>query len=75
MCQIPQCLDPEARRVGNRAHLRIRENVLQQWDQCQADCWTLRLWISVFGSGLETFRRGLLQSQARYRGAALSYGV
>lgn len=35
-CQIPQCLDPEASRVGNRAHLLIGENVLKQWDKCQA---------------------------------------
>lgn len=59
VCQIPQCLDAEARRVGNGAHLRLGEGVLKQGDKCQAGSWALCRDICL-GAGLETFRGGLL---------------
>lgn len=41
VCQIPQCLHPEGRRVGNGAHLCLGEGVLKQRDKCQAGSWAL----------------------------------
>lgn len=63
MCQISQCLDPAARRAGDRAHLCMGESVWKTGRQMPGralDSLSLLICVWIW---LEPFPGGLLESQ------------